>query len=747
MRFALPKHRTAPLILFAIFGIMVSLILASFFMNRMIQYSYDNQCEEYIAASDNAAALISQEFKNSLTTLQTSAVYIAKADNYDNTATLGLLSELCKSSPYIDLAVLQPNGRGLNQAGQNKDYSAEKYFKEAKQKKNYLSNSLQFDEEGKSYLIQAVPIVKDDVCKGVLVAWVDGEINNISMLDQEIKEGASIYLVNSDNELVSYIKGSDIKNFNYDRLLSKGEMNSERSRERTESLSKAASLNLRQVFYGQEVKNTYIWTRKDLGVNNWSILYGKQYKVDPTTREILDLTNVMWVIITSATFLLFLIMIATQRKSNRRIVKMLYLDPVTGGDNWYRFRINASRIVNSKQFLKKKYALVNFDINRFKIINDAYGYHKGDEILKDIYGVIKKWIKQGETFTRYAADQFYILMSFQDESDLKERIQELNDRLHQLSYTKTAKIFYGVYHITERTDSIDRMGEFAGVAKNNIKGSSEHHVSFFDEAARRRLIEEEEIEKSMNEALKNEEFQVYLQPKYMAKEETIFGAEALVRWQDSSGKPLSPSYFIPVFEKNGFITQLDLYMIRKVCELLRNWLEKGYTLLPISVNISRLHFVNHHLAETIRDLVDSYRVPHQLIELELTESAFLQNKQLLIDTVIRLRNYGFLVSMDDFGAGYSSLNSLKDLPLDVVKLDGELFRITDEVERGLTVIRNTITMAKDLHMKVVAECIETKEQVEFLCTVGCDIIQGYYFAQPMPADQFEQKYVSMTRID
>jgi diguanylate cyclase (GGDEF)-like protein len=249
-------------------------------------------------------------------------------------------------------------------------------------------------------------------------------------------------------------------------------------------------------------------------------------------------------------------MIISQRKSNRRIVKTLYLDPVTGGDNWYRFRINARRIINSKQFLKKKYALVNFDINRFKIINEAYGYHKGDEILKDIYGVIKKWINQGEYFTRYAADQFYIIMSFQDETDLRERIQDLNDKLHQLSYTKTAKFFYGVYHITERTDSIDRMGEFANVAKNTIKGNSEYNISFFDEAARRRLIEEEEIERSMNEALKNEEFQVYLQPKYMAKEETIFGAEALVRWKDSSGNSLS-RVILNRFEKNGFNYPLE----------------------------------------------------------------------------------------------------------------------------------------------------------------------------------------------
>ncbi len=747
MRFALPKNRTAPLILFAIFGIIVSLTLALFHMNRMILYSYKSQCEAYETLTDNAAALISQKMNNSLQTLNTNAAYIAKAGNFNDRSVQNLLSELTEGNSYLEIAVIDSSGKGYLPSGSGQDYSKEDFFISAMKGSNYTSDKLLYSKNDAAYLVQAVPITKNGACVGVLAAWIDGEISDIALLDQEIDHGASIYLVNSKNELVSYIKGSDIKDFDYGRLLSKGELNTDSKRSNTGRLNEISSVNLQQMLHGQDINHTFIWTKKELGTSNWSVLFGKQYSVNPTTQEILELTNVMWLIITSATLLLFLLMIFTQRRSNRRIVRMLYLDPVTGGDNWYRFRINASRIVNSKQFLKKKYALVNFDINRFKIINDAYGYQKGDSILKDIYGAIKKWTRQGETFTRYAADQFYILMSFQEEKDLTERLQDLNDRLHQLSYTKTAKIFYGVYHITERTDSIDRMGEFAGVAKNNIKGTSEHNISFFDEVARRRLIEEEEIEKSMNEALRNEEFQVYLQPKYMAKEETIFGAEALVRWYNGSGKPLSPGYFIPVFEKNGFIMELDIYMVRKVCALLKSWLDKGYTPLPISVNISRLHFVNSHLAETIRDIVDSYEVPRHLIELELTESAFLQNKQLLIDTVIRLRNYGFLVSMDDFGAGYSSLNSLKDLPLDVVKLDGELFRITDEVERGLTVIRNTITMAKDLHMQVVAECIETKEQVEFLCTVGCDIIQGYYFAQPMPVDQFEQRYFSISRID
>jgi EAL domain-containing protein (putative c-di-GMP-specific phosphodiesterase class I) len=333
-------------------------------------------------------------------------------------------------------------------------------------------------------------------------------------------------------------------------------------------------------------------------------------------------------------------------------------------------------------------------------------------------------------------------MSFTDEKEVTSRLYELNERLRQLKYTKSVKIYFGVYYITDQKDSIDRMGDFASIAKNTVKENNDGIISFFDDNARGKLLAEEEIEKNMYDALKNNEFIMYLQPKYRAKEETVSGAEALVRWHNQDGKMVTPGNFIPVFEKNGFILELDIYMIRKVCKQLRIWLDKGYHPLPISVNVSRIHFASPSLAEDIRDIVDEYKIPHELIELELTESAFLQSKETLIKTVLKLKKYGFLVSMDDFGAGYSSLNSLKDLPLDIVKLDGELFRITEEVERGLTVIRNTISMAKDLHMNVVAECIETKEQVEFLCTVGCDIIQGYYFAKPMPAEQFEIRYLA-----
>ena len=201
---------------------------------------------------------------------------------------------------------------------------------------------------------------------------------------------------------------------------------------------------------------------------------------------------------------------------------------------------------------------------------------------------------------------------------------------------------------------------------------------------------------------------------------------------------IPPNRFIPVFEENGFITRLDDYMISEVAKLQSEWKINGQKQIPVSVNISRVHFVKEDLAEHICHLVDGYGADHALIELELTESAFFGNKKLLQTILKKLKMCGFCLAIDDFGAGYSSLNSLKDLPIDVLKLDMDFFRGEDTLQRGEIVVKETIRLAKALDMKIVAEGIEKKEQVEFLAEQGCDMIQGFYFAKPMPADQFNQ---------
>ena len=244
-------------------------------------------------------------------------------------------------------------------------------------------------------------------------------------------------------------------------------------------------------------------------------------------------------------------------------------------------------------------------------------------------------------------------------------------------------------------------------------------------------------------AVVNNEFEVYYQPKYDPNTLELGGAEALIRWNSPEYGFVSPGRFIPIFEKNGFITEIDHYMISHVAADQKMWLDMGYHPGCVSVNVSRAHFAEKDLAIQIRDMVNAAGCPHDLLEIELTESAFFDDQNAMIETIKALKSFGFKVSMDDFGAGYSSLNSLKDMPLDVLKLDAGFFRGDKAGDRGGIVVAETIKLAKRLHMKTVAEGVEEKEQVEFLASQGCDMIQGYYFAKPMPKSDYMQQLAGL----
>lgn len=734
MKLTIPKNRVVPLIIYAIVGTIISLIVGMFYMNRTVEKSYDASIHNYDKLSAKTAEVLKQGIEESSKTIEVAAILVGQTGGISKEYTEEILPTLANYSTYDQIYIVNLQGKGYDMSGKSVDFSREKFF-ELSGKGNTVVACYTQQEKTKK-IVYTAPIIKKGRRLGVLVATQKTPTHLLIGTEFEHMENNLMYILDDKNQLVVDVYGdSSEQPFQYGQTIIKGFLHDDY---RNHKVDMKLSDYLDS---GKTKEDLVVWYQKPLGINHWSVLVGRTNILDPITQNIIRITNIMWFFILTCIMILFLMLIIFQRRSSQKVIQMLYLDPVTGGYNWYKFRIDVNKILKSRLFSKNKYAVINFDINRFKIINDSFGHQKGDEVLREVHNVIKKWARPDEPYTRYSADQFYVLLHYQEVNEVQERIMDLINRLHHLNYTKTVKFYFGVYFVTERKDSIDRMGDFACIAKHKVKGSNEGFISYFDDNARNRILEEELIEKSMYDALKNDEFLVYLQPKYTTTEEKISGAEALVRWSIGNGDLVPPGFFIPVFEKNGFITELDLYMLKKVCKIQKDWIDKGYQPLPVSVNVSRIHFANPHLADIIRNIVEEYKVPHELIEIELSESAFLQNKQVLINTVTLLRKYGFQVSMDDFGAGYSSLNSLKDLPLDVVKLDGEMFRITEEVERGHTVIRNTISMAKDLHMKVVAECIETREQVDFLCQVGCDIIQGYYYAKPMPVEQFESSYL------
>ena len=442
----------------------------------------------------------------------------------------------------------------------------------------------------------------------------------------------------------------------------------------------------------------------------------------------------------------------------RRMTQLIYLDTVTGGRNWLYFQNNAGRILTRLWNNKKTYAMVNLHFERYHNYRACYGVKSGEELLEAMSGFLSARMDKNEAFARYEGADFGLLLQCAGENEeeyqenCKKRIRSLLAELTGLRPDQKIHFHAGInmippyiaedgkwYHTRKDVD-IDELYAYANAARLESDGVEEQRITFFDHDMLGRQKWERWVEDNMEAALRNEEFQVYLQPKYSPVTAKLVGAEALVRWVSLATGLISPGHFIPIFERTGFITQLDDYMISQVAKMQAEWMIQGKKMIPISVNVSRAHFAQEGLAQHICQLVDAYGPSHELIELEVTESAFFDDKDILVDTVKQLKDYGFRVSMDDFGAGYSSLNSLKDIPLDVLKLDGEFFRGDDDgSRRGEIVVKEAIQLAKNLDMSVVAEGIEKKEQVDFLARQGCDMIQGYYYAKPMPIEEFEKK--------
>ncbi|MEG0681793.1 MAG: EAL domain-containing protein [Eubacterium sp.] len=421
----------------------------------------------------------------------------------------------------------------------------------------------------------------------------------------------------------------------------------------------------------------------------------------------------------------------------------LETDKLTGARNLVKFRIDAVKKIKNK---KSKYALVLINIDKFKIINDTFGFKKGDEVICIMSESIKKVLDPKEIFGRYVADQFYILLNYENHRKTLERIKTIyaiieDEFKEKISQYYTLILLSGVYVISEKENDdveFDIYTNKARYALKDIKGKTENSILYYNEKIKQKLLESIEFETKMKAALKNGEFEMYLQPKYSLNEERVVGAEALVRWNEPEKGLISPDAFIKIFENNGFMVKIDFYMLEQACLTIRKWLDAGITPINISVNFSRLHLNNQRFVNELVEVLNKYEIPPKYIEIELTERIFFDNTKLLIEVMNELHHYGFKLSMDDFGSGYSSLGLLKDLPLDIIKLDRTFFTDYTDLERGHAVIKGVIDIAKTLNIQTVAEGVETEEHIKMLKEFGCDIVQGFYYGKPVTVEIFNR---------
>ena len=377
-----------------------------------------------------------------------------------------------------------------------------------------------------------------------------------------------------------------------------------------------------------------------------------------------------------------------------------------------------------------RYDLVCSDVERFRALNDRYGQTVCDDYLRELAKALPRHLPEPVLAGRIGADVFAFLIRHQEEDWTEALRFEMEPRFNKFA------VKYGVLPDVDHTLPASTLCDRATLAIGTIKGKFQTRLAWYDEEMRRTQLREHQIVESMEESMRNREFQVYYQPKHEMEFDRIGGAEALVRWIHPQMGFISPGDFIPLFEKNGFVTQLDFYVWEEVCRELKRCRDVGLPVVPVSVNVSRMDFDIPDLADKIADLADRYGLEHGLLHIELTESVYGDNPQGIIRTLDRLHDQGFIIELDDFGSGYSSLTSLNTLTLDVLKLDMSIIRQADAT-KDYSILRYALLLADGMRLKTVAEGVETADQVEALRVLGCDYIQGYFYSKPLPRDDFE----------
>lgn len=742
------KHRTEIISAIAALCIAIFVVMASLFMANTIS-ALDGEVNNYIdRAASQKCDIVESAIRNDVNTVKN---FAACASNYKTThknLIIKMIKDLENSCSTIDAFIIaDENGDVITSKNISKNISAREYYKRAMNGEVYISKAIYSEPDGKMVNAIAVPIYGDYRRIVGMVAGICDASSYNNLLDMSFggKENDSNgYVLNSDGEVImssenalgDYVPMGDLF-FSSDILA--GVEESVRNAVKDNFAKVGGSGIVKSVCNGEKYVAYYS------GMSGFDDLhYLLIFKENVVAAEQNHYTMIN--ILMYAFFVLILIIVITAyivivrvsfrrlTKANEEVSRIAYTDSITGYGTWDKFVLDAKSLLRHEY---RRYALVSFDIDKFKAINDMYGHDEGNRVLKLIADTVNRNLQDGETFSRINSDNYYILMLYRSDSDTARRIGSLIQAIEYEITEFVPVLSFGIYRITDKSVSIRRMGDLADIAKRTVKYGDDSAYTFYSESMLEKMREEKRIENEMQTALDMHEFSVFYQPKVsLDGKVNLTGAEALVRWI-KDGTVISPGKFIPLFEKNRFIVKLDYYIMDQVCQKIKQW-ESYYPHLLISVNMSRAHLRDPQFVEKLNDICLSHGVSTSSIEIEITESAAYESLDVLTAVFKQLKDYGFHISIDDFGSGYSSLNMLKDLPADVLKIDRAFLAESNSNKRANDILGYVIRMAGSLGMHTICEGIETDEQAKLLGGLGCEMAQGFYFAKPMPSDSFEE---------
>lgn len=419
---------------------------------------------------------------------------------------------------------------------------------------------------------------------------------------------------------------------------------------------------------------------------------------------------------------------------NEEMAFRYFIDPQTGIPNRAAFVRDAELLLKSNP--TKKYVVCSGNVNKFKIINDLYGFEAGDKVLHIVSVVLKYTVGSEGLCASLGGGNFALFFEYTPENMARLTEREFID-CSVLGIAFRVTMRFGLYVAQDRSESIMNMMNYATISMDKNSSPMENTFTMYTQEFHDQMKLETMITSDMQGAMERQEFKLFFQPQYNPAG-TLVGAEVLCRWIKDDGFIRTPDVFIPIFEKNGFIKKLDRYVWKKSFQAIQRWYSAGIKVVPISLNISRITLKDDDIISFISDLHKNYSVPPHTVHFEITESAYMNDQKRLIGRVNGIRNLGYAIAMDDFGSGYSSLKMLKDVPIDILKLDMGFLRESENTERGGTIINSVVRMAQDLKLMTIAEGVETQNQADFLCSIGCDVLQGFLYSRPVSQAEFER---------
>lgn len=721
--------------------------LCSYYTVRVYKTMKAESDHYLLELSAESADCVLEQIEADVSSLQMAAETVSIIDDAEDgwRQVRDYMSRISETYQMKDLGYVNKEGMAYFTDGRAVNLSDSAYVQEVLEGKTVISQAEGAGIDSRKMIVYSVPIWKNEQVTGALIQQnIRFDLKADLKIEGHPAKGYS-YVVDSNGDYVAADKRALLSYGNFFSYLdAEVDLQGKGTLKQIRSDMQDGKSGLLYYHVG---KNEYAMSYISLGFNQWYLLCPILVNHMIEQRSLVMYAGIgIDGCILIAMGLVILGLFLMQRKNLLWMEQVAYVDPVTGGMNSARFgQLMEEAITSSPEYA---YAFIALDIRGFKLVNETFGEEAGDQVLCHLYHVICKNLGQGEYAARFSEDHFKLLLHYHGNDELVRRMEEIAENLNAFNETNDVA-YYMILHVGIRIVDNPESSQIiirdqANIARKQCKNlvpKKNCACAFYVVQDEKTLLKEWDIINRFERALKNNEFKVHFQPKVGLKDQKLVGAEALVRWKPEDNTVIYPDEFIPVIEKNGMIVQLDLYMFRNVCCLLKKWMDQGKPLIPISVNFSRSNMSVADILKKYQEIQKEYGIPPCYLEIELTETMISENISYFREVVDKIHEMGFSCAMDDFGSGYSSMNMLKEIPVDTLKLDRMFFsgeKSQESQERLEIILKCVIELAQRLRVQVVAEGIETSDQVDFLERLHCDIIQGYYFYKPMPVEAYEK---------